>query len=80
MSLLKKCEAYNRLPASRNKSQGSFGHVRQADQANPSEMKPDVASAARLTFAEDFTLEHSLHSLLHHFDRDFRHFLNHDRA
>jgi len=60
MSLLKQCDVNGRLPASRNKSQRSFGQVRQGDRTNPSEIKPEVPSAARLTFAEDFTVEHSL--------------------
>jgi hypothetical protein len=64
MSLLKKCDANKRLPASGNKSQHSFRQVRDADSANPSEIKPDGPWASRLTFAEDFTLEHS-HPGLH---------------
>ena len=63
MSLLKKCDADNRLPANRNKSGPSFRPVKQADRANPSEMKPDGPSASRLTFVEDFILEHSLPGL-----------------
>jgi hypothetical protein len=60
MSLLKKCDADNRLPADRDKSRSSFSPVKQADRANPSEIKPDGPSASRLTFVEDFTREHSL--------------------
>ena len=60
MSLLKKCDANNRPPASRNKSQRSFGPVRHANRANSAEIKPDGPWASRLTFVEDFTLEHSL--------------------
>jgi hypothetical protein len=60
MSLLKKCDARNRLPASRNKSQHSFGPVRQADRVNSLEIKPDGPWAGRLTFVEDFTREHFL--------------------
>jgi hypothetical protein len=63
MSLLGECDAQNRLSASRNKSQHSFRQVRQADRANPSEIKPDGPRASRLAFAEDFTLEHSLPGL-----------------
>jgi hypothetical protein len=60
MSLLKKCDVNNRLPASGNRSQHSFRPVRDADKANPSEIKPDGPSASRLTFVEDFILEHDL--------------------
>jgi len=59
MSLLKKCDANNRLPASHNKSQHSLGTVRRADRANPSEIKPGEPRASKLTFVEDF-MEHSL--------------------
>lgn len=60
MRLLKKCDANNRLSASRNKSRHSFKPVGRADRANPSEIKPDGPRASRLTFVEDFTQEHSL--------------------
>jgi hypothetical protein len=63
MSLLKKCDANNLLPARRNKSQRSFGPVRHADGANSSEIKPNGPWASRLTFVEDFTVEHSLPGL-----------------
>ena len=59
MSLLKKCDVNNRLPASRNQSQDSFGLARDADIANSSEIKPDRPRASRLTFVENFILEHS---------------------
>jgi hypothetical protein len=60
MSLLKKCDAKERLSARRNKNRRSFMPVEQSDRANPSEIKPDGPRASRLTFVEDFTLEHSL--------------------
>ncbi len=63
MSLPRKCETNSSLPASRHESRGSLGQVKQADRSNPSEIKPDVPPAARLAFAEDFTLEHSFPSL-----------------
>jgi hypothetical protein len=63
MTLLKKCDAKNRLSANRNQSRHSFRPVGQADRANPSEIKPDGPRASRLTFVEDFTLEHSLPGL-----------------
>jgi len=59
MSLLKKCDVSNRLPASRNQSQDSFGPARDADIANASEIKPGGPRASRLTFIENFILEHS---------------------
>jgi hypothetical protein len=63
MSLLKKCDANNRLLASRNKSQHSFRLVRHADRANSSKIKPDGPWAGKLAFVEDFTREHSLPGL-----------------
>jgi len=45
------------------KRQGSFSPVEQPDRANSSEIKPDGPWASRLTFDEDFTLEHSLPGL-----------------
>jgi hypothetical protein len=60
MNLLKKCDGKDLLSASRNKSLHSLRPVGQADRANPSEIKPDGTRASRLTFVEDFTLEHSL--------------------
>ena len=63
MRLLKKCDANDRPPASRNKFRPSFRPVGQAHRANPSEMKPHGPLAGRLTFGEDFTREHSLPGL-----------------
>jgi hypothetical protein len=63
MSLVKKGDANNCLSASRNKSRHSFRPARQADRTNPSEIKQDEPRATRLTFAEDFTREHSLPDL-----------------
>ena len=60
MSLLKKCDISNRLPASGNKSRHSFWPLRDADQVNCSKIKPCGQRASRLTFIEDFILEHSL--------------------
>ena len=42
------------------RSRHSLKPVGQADRAKPSEIKPDGPRASRLTFVEDFTLEHSL--------------------
>jgi hypothetical protein len=63
MSLLKKCDAKNRLSANRNKGRDSFRPVGQADRASFSEIKPDGPQASRLTFVEDYTREHSLRGL-----------------
>jgi len=63
MSLLKKCVVKNRLSSSRNESRHSLRSVGQAGRANPSEIKPDGPWAGKLTFVEDFTLEHSLPGL-----------------
>jgi hypothetical protein len=60
MSLLMKCDAKNRLSASRNKSRHLFQPGGQANRANPSEIEPDGPRASGLTFVEDFTQEHSL--------------------
>jgi hypothetical protein len=53
----------NHLSDSRNKTLYSSRPVGQADRANPFEIEPDGTRASRLTFAEDFTLEHSLPGL-----------------
>jgi hypothetical protein len=45
------------------KRQRSFSPVEQPDRTNSSEIKPDGPWASRLTFVEDFTLEHSLPGL-----------------
>jgi hypothetical protein len=66
MSLLKKCEVINRLPASRDKNQESFGPVRYADEANSLQKKRGGARASRLSFIEDYILEHSLHGSVRH--------------
>jgi len=66
MSLLKKCDVNNRLPASRDKSQDSFGQARYADEANSSQKKRCGARESRLSFVEDYILEHSLHGSVRH--------------
>jgi len=60
MSFLKKCNANNLQPASRNKRQPPFSPAGQAHRAGSSEISPDRSWAGRLTFVEDFTREHSL--------------------
>jgi hypothetical protein len=42
----------NRLSADRNKSRPAFSPVKQADRADPPEIKPYGPSASRLTFVE----------------------------
>ena len=59
MDFLQKCDASNRLSSNRNTSQNSFRPVSQADRTNSSLIEPDGTKVKRLTFAEDFMLEHS---------------------
>ncbi len=59
MDTLKKCDAVNRLSAGRSKNQRSFRAVKQTDCAVVTVVGPDGARAARLTFTEDFMMEHS---------------------
>ena len=60
MSLPEKRVVKNRPSPSRNKRRRSFGPVGQAGRANSSGIKLDRPWAGRLTFVEDFILEHSL--------------------
>ena len=53
----------NRLTAGRVKSHCSLWPPGQAAKAKPAKIKPDRPCGTRLTFVEDFTLEHSLHGL-----------------
>ncbi|MGA3370407.1 MAG: hypothetical protein ABSC48_01465 [Terracidiphilus sp.] len=59
MSLLEKCATINSLSASAANSRHSFRPVEEAGRVHSPEMKPQKLWAARMTFAEDFTLEHS---------------------
>ena len=59
MGTPKECDARDRLSAGRNQSQYSFRPVGQSDRASFSVTEPDGTGASRLTFAEDFMLEHS---------------------
>ena len=63
MILAKKCTTRNRLSTGSEKSRYSSRNVGQAPRADCSEITPDGPQATRLTFLEDFTLEHSLHVL-----------------
>jgi hypothetical protein len=58
MPLLKQCDARNRLSTGRIKSQHSYRPVDQVDRAGSSGVEVDRTRANRLTFAEDFMLEH----------------------
>jgi hypothetical protein len=59
MSLLNKNGTRNLPSARRDKSQHSFRPEGQADKNNSLGIEPDGAGAKRLTFAEDFMMEHS---------------------
>jgi hypothetical protein len=60
MSLFKKCDVNNRFSASGKQSRHSFWQVRYADKATSLEIKPGRRRASRLSFIEDYILEHSL--------------------
>lgn len=59
MNLAKQCDTRSRLSTGRNKSEHSFRSVRHSDKANSSANETDGTRTNRLTFAEDFMLEHS---------------------
>lgn len=59
MSLANKCDTRDRLSAGRSRSQHSFRPMNQTDRATPPETEPGEARANRLSFAEDFLLEHT---------------------
>jgi hypothetical protein len=63
MDALQKCETRNRLSAGRNKSRRSFRAADQNDRDLASSADRDENSVHRLTFAEDFMMEHSFTSL-----------------
>jgi len=63
MSLATKSDKRDRLSAGRNRSQHSFRPVNQADAANAPGIEKDGARVDRLSFAEDFMLEHTHSSL-----------------
>jgi hypothetical protein len=64
MSLAKTSDKRDRLSAGRIRSQHSFRPVSVADRANSSRIETDGARPGRLSFAEDFMLEHT-HSGMH---------------
>jgi hypothetical protein len=55
----KKCDTRNRLSSGRKKSPRSFRAVDSTERASASAMDKDGNSARRLTFAEDYMMEHS---------------------
>lgn len=59
MILPKKGNTHNRLSASPDKSRLSSSPMEQALRTNSSEIKADGPRGGRVTFDEDFTLEHS---------------------
>jgi hypothetical protein len=63
MSLPRKRDTRNRLCADSEKSRYWPRKVGLALTADCSEIKPGKPQATRLTFLEDFTLEHCLHGL-----------------
>jgi hypothetical protein len=63
MSLIKQSAVIKRLPASCSKSRKLFMPVDWAKRENLPEAKSDELGTGKLAFDEDFTLEHSIHSL-----------------
>jgi len=63
MDALQKCDTRNRLSAGRNKSRRSFRATDQTDRNLASRADQDDNSVHRLTFAEDFMMEHSFTNL-----------------
>lgn len=59
MSLAKKCDIRDRLSAGRSRSQHSFRPVIQAERADSSAIEQDGLRPNRLSFTEDFMLEHT---------------------
>jgi len=59
MGLPNKCDARYHSPASTNTSQPSCRPVGQANRTSSHKIEPDAIRAKRLSFAEDFLLEHS---------------------
>lgn len=59
MSLAKQCDTRDRLSAGRVRSQHSRRSMSHSDRANSTEIEPNRAEASRMSFAEDFLLEHT---------------------
>lgn len=63
MSLpLKKCDTLNRFSSSSRKNRNSSQRIGQGPTAECPEIVPNRLKATRLSFLEDYTLNHSLHS------------------
>ena len=62
MSVSKNCDAKVHLFAGRDKNRNKFSRAARTDEANPRENTHERPRASRLTFVEDFMLEHSLPS------------------
>jgi hypothetical protein len=58
MSILRNCDAKARLSVGRGKSQCLCRSARQSGRVNSSETEPEKTQVNRLSFVEDFTLEH----------------------
>jgi hypothetical protein len=63
MSVPQKYDAKDLLSENCDKGRFSFRLAVRADKASPLEIAPERPQAGRLTFVEDFILEHSLHGL-----------------
>ena len=63
MTISKKCETRNPLSVASEKNRHSSSDVVQAPKADRSEITPGGLQATRLTFLEDFSIEHSLRGL-----------------
>jgi hypothetical protein len=63
MSILKQCDAKDRLSVARNKNRRLHRRTVRHDHAEPSEIKPNKPWMNRSIFLEDFVVEHSLHGL-----------------
>lgn len=59
MSLAKKCDTRDRLSAGRVRSQHSFRPTSHSDRAKSAGIESDGAREKRMSFAEDFLLEHT---------------------
>jgi hypothetical protein len=63
MSVSKNCDAKVHLFAGRNKNRSTFNRAARANEAHPRDNTHERPRASRLTFVEDFMLEHSVPSM-----------------
>jgi len=63
MDALRNCDTRNRLSAGRDKIRRSFRATDQTERNSASNVDREENGAHRLTFAEDFMMEHSFTSL-----------------